>query len=375
MQQPLHYLCSVCLELEDVEDFLTLRAFTPSEPETCEGCGKEFSEEGYQIVGITLPEAAVARIQAQIEKCDQDGCGRVPDSEGPDGYILNDTNQSLYELLQELAMDGAIEGEVGRIISDLINAGAWKIVKFPAMECPDCRVQLENWYTEVVVESPIRVIKTPPSLPTDIRTKPVLTPPEEIEYYRSDCSRFLVHLTRANRVAGVYVSNITDEPEDGDLSASEILWVLLQSRRLSASKGKGMYGPAVCFTEKPLVALKDTLLGREFAVRGTSKVLTWAPYGLMFSKEYLRSKGVMPVVCAASRPAGVDGSLFVRLDEDTNWLHEREWRCTTDLDFDTSEAIVLVPHFAQVDQFRVLLDKASIRVRGILPLYDLFAWC
>ena len=159
--------------------------------------------------------------------------------------------------------------------------------------------------------------------------------------------------------------------------APEVLWSILASCRLRAKKGKGMYEKAVCFSEKPLVALKDTVMGAEARVRRGTRSLVWSAYGIMFEKTYLQSLGVRPVLHLddqerLSCPKEM-AHRIISFKEGTNWLHEREWRGATDLVFDITQCIVLVPNFEQAEIFRAALAEKGKRARGILPLHDLFA--
>ncbi|AKU96674.1 hypothetical protein AKJ09_03338 [Labilithrix luteola] len=133
----------------------------------------------------------------------------------------------------------------------------------------------------------------------------------------------------------------------------------------------------MCFTEKPLTALKDTILGNEARVRKKGRSKQWAPYGVMFSKDYLREHGARPAVHVTrqeweSLPVELQ-PYALRLGRRANWVHEREWRLGSDLVFDPARCIVLVPDFDQADAFRKALDARGLRVMGILPLIDLFA--
>ena len=171
--------------------------------------------------------------------------------------------------------------------------------------------------------------------------------------------------------------NIDYEDKIEKVSAPGVLWRILTEGRLYAKKGKGMHTKAVCFTEKPLGALKDTIIGREAEVRKSTRSLAWAPYGVMFDKSYLNTLGVAPVLHMSDEEHALCPPNFahrvVRFSTGANWLHEREWRAPDDIVFDLAQCIILVPDFEQAEIFRLELEKVGRRARGFLPLYDLFA--
>jgi Putative abortive phage resistance protein AbiGi, antitoxin len=113
----------------------------------------------------------------------------------------------------------------------------------------------------------------------------------DILYFRTDISPFLVHLAR--------------DVQNG-LTAGEALEQIIQQGKLFAgespvsdarfgkntsgmtTKEKKHYFGAICFTETPLNEVHCLL---EIADRKVKL----APYGIVFSKENLRRKGVSPV--------------------------------------------------------------------------------
>jgi hypothetical protein len=147
---------------------------------------------------------------------------------------------------------------------------------------------------------------------------------------------------------------------------------------LKAKRGRGSRAKAVCFTEKPLAALKDTILGSEARVRRGTRALGWSAYGVMFEKSYLQGLGVRPVLHLDDAGRAKMPEEFVHrvvsFEAGTNWLHEREWRAPGDVPFDPTKCVVLVPTFEQADVFRAALARHGKQtVRGFLPLLDLFA--
>jgi hypothetical protein len=250
-------------------------------------------------------------------------------------------------------------------------------VDLPDLSCPNCGTEFDNWYTDVKQERILVTLLVPHNIPSEIQGLP--EDPDHasfIEYFRADCSRYLVHLTKPGRVSFGF-DNVVYEKVERDFTAAEVLWAILISSTIQARRGKGMRRPAVCLTEKPLPALKDSLVGHE-ASRRRGRAISWSPYGVMFDKSYAMRKGVAPVLPCSPADANTipEESQFriTPLSHNSNWLHEREWRCATDLKFDLSEAVVLVPNWEQAEAFRSALTQRGQHARGFLPLFDLFAF-
>lgn len=298
----------------------------------------------------------------------------MDDEDGSELY--SNTNSLLYIALLKVAKrQPPGVNKCYALLDKILADGHWdSLLEMPGnITCSNCGYAFNHWMENVTLET-ITITRTTPVLPVEVTKLAPMKAPQEIEYYRSDCSKFLTHLTRARDLDFAF-SNINDVTHDKHFSAPEVLWLMLEEQTLRASAGAGMRAPAVCFTDKPLTALKDTLLGREAVIRKNRKVLTWSPYGLMFDKDYLRKLGVLPVVFGEQLPSGVDPGMYVYLEGDAYWVHEREWRIPRDLKFDRAEAVVLVPGFDQVQIFTELFQRFKFDVKGILPLYDLFGWC
>ena len=350
----------------------------PPQYPPCDLCREELTGQSYfALTGVTCRPAISAAIQKEIYACDADDCGRVWDSTDKE-WFLDELNNDLLTVFSEHVASLDDREEYPRLLKWLDANGVLESVEFPDIRCPKCSNALVGWFQEVKTATWHRTLPAVPPLPVEITSLPVasLRPEEMIEYYRSDCSNALIHLTKPAELSHLE-SNVDEGTKSQKFAAGEVLFLILVERVLKAARGKGLHAPAVCFTEKPLTALKDTLLGTESSVRHKNGVITWAPYGLMFSKAYLRGFGAAPVLHLNSEEEdSVPGELkhrIVPFSARSNWSHEREWRCRESISFDPAEAIVLLPRFEQVAAFQMALDRAKVKVRGYLPLFDLFA--
>lgn len=311
------------------------------------------------VVDVRLPQDVLNELQKDIGACE---------IEDPD---IADT--TLGDALLEYVPSETV---FGAVILRLVEGFDFDVIEWPSLTCRGCGAALENWWTEVRLRTVVQLVELLEQPPEEIASLPRRPPAESIEWWRSDSSSYLIHLTRGAR-AEISVDTIADRTYERDLSAPEMLWAILSSRRLKARSSKGMKEPAVCFTEKPLTALKDTILGAESRVRKKSRAKHWTSYGVMFPKEYLRAHGARPVLHVtaeewAALPPGLE-AYALRLEDRANWVHEREWRLGSDLVFELERCIVLVPTFEQANVFRRALDARGRTVRGILPLHDIFA--
>lgn len=231
-------------------------------------------------------------MRKSIHACEQEGCGGGTwDSE--DGDVIGaDTNTSIGDQLIECIPDTTT---FGKLILWLVESDDVSLVEWPELACRACGAELDGWGAEVKTRIHQDLVDRLPEPPPEISAITTKSPAEAIEWWRSDCSTYLVHLTRGASV-GVRVDNIDYEPKIERLSAPDLLWIILTDRTLKAKRGKGTKSSAVCFTEKPLTALKDTVLGAEAHVRRGKRALRWPAYGVMFEKDNLRGLGVRPVI-------------------------------------------------------------------------------
>lgn len=147
---------------------------------------------------------------------------------------------------------------------------------------------------------------------------------------RSDISDKVIHFTRG---------------ETTEVALSNLL-LIVGENLLRGGSGmiKGGYN-CVCFTEAPLPALASGLVKSGSFTR-------YSPFGLMFEKKWLYSRGGRPVIYQPDTE-------FSALPEDIRWRHvryepdadppidftwEREWRIKCDkLLFTQAEAAIIVP--------------------------------
>ena len=129
-------------------------------------------------------------------------------------------------------------------------------------------------------------------------------------------------------------------------AALDVLLTMVGEGRILGGTGmiKGGYRCA-CFTEAPLPAIAGGLVN-------TNSFTRYAPFGLMFSKDWLYERGGRPVIYQSDAE-------YNQLPETLRWRHvryeplsdpvidftwEREWRLPCDeLTFDASEVALVVP--------------------------------
>lgn len=210
-----------------------------------------------------------------------------------------------------------------------------------------------------------------------------MTNPIEIEDLlnrRSDLSTFVVHLTRGGPGGGPTAKeNLSAILTAGRIEARTPMgWTGTGRRRLSAAALDAM--KVVCFSETPLEHVYS--LFQE--IRGRSVKLS--PYGVAFTRETARSKGINPVWYvdmtpgrtwsvppalddlreqAAASPDGFDShpasKILPFIEAMGTWTGsrkefswEREWRHPGDFDFSWLDlALVLCPE-DEIDEFEGL---------------------
>lgn len=164
---------------------------------------------------------------------------------------------------------------------------------------------------------------------------------------RPDVSNALIHFTRG---------------ADG-FEPYQILAQILLSRQLQGSNRLIRGGhTCVCFTEAPVTVLKDGMHPR---IEGSGR---YSPFGLMFDKKWVFSKGGRPAIYQPDADYGLlPPSLAWRhvvydpvAGTDFTW--EREWRiCTDALAFDEREAVAVVPTSQWAEEliraYRVFADE------------------
>lgn len=159
---------------------------------------------------------------------------------------------------------------------------------------------------------------------------------------RADISGQVIHFTKG----------------DSEREAFDTLRNILRDGCLkpSGKKIKGRY-PCVCFTEAPLASLSQGLINANQYGR-------YSLFGVMFDKPWLYEKGGRPVIYQPDTEFGL-------LPEAVRWRHmryepgrtppvdftwEREWRINTQVEFDASNAALVVPSKAWADEIKAEHD-------------------
>ena len=206
---------------------------------------------------------------------------------------------------------------------------------------------------------------------------------------KQDYSQFLVHLTKDDLFA-------LPGGENQVIPAREVLNRILDEQKLKAFNHFFPYSPnlilqntstikkfnVVCFTETPIHQINILL---DKAIKKNFKP---EPYGLVFTKEYIRKKGGNPVFYVTKKIAHplwqylyepyVEGKAqapddickllaLVTVCQERNDFHwEREWRVIGDLEFDLKDIYCgLCPE----DEISHFTDKYS-SVKFISPTWD-----
>lgn len=198
--------------------------------------------------------------------------------------------------------------------------------------------------------------------------------PAEFLKRKRDFSPLLVHLTRDNHPD-------SKEPQ----KAKEVLERILLQRKLRAFSPYCLFNSeieadkqlkdmfkVVCFTETPL-DLVDTLI---MPLEGRS--LTPQPYGLVFTKEFVKQKGGNPVfyvsrglfeslwkVFEDARKRNFDCgencllALVSKCDDKIDFHWEREWRIVGDMDFEYKDVFCGICPEENISEFEGKFDPIT----------------
>jgi hypothetical protein len=172
---------------------------------------------------------------------------------------------------------------------------------------------------------------------------------------KKDYSPLLVHLTREGEINGVAMTaryRLNSILSDKTLKAFNYKYCLFCSKLNSLSESMQDKFKVVCFTETPLDQI-DILLTQVYG-----RNITFAPYGLVFKKEYIRQMGGNPVFyvgedlfssfwdlydTATKRDFSKQDNKLLALvnkcDETIDFHWEREWRIVGNLEFSPAEDI------------------------------------
>ncbi|MDA8791912.1 hypothetical protein N9N67_01630 [Bacteriovoracaceae bacterium] len=362
-------VCRRCYEASS--DFIKAEKHTEIIEKECNLCNEEINNEYYDIVNIDLKFELKKESLILIL-----GCNSCIEEDG----FYNWKKEFFGEReLNGVIEDAFIEGKNGiedTSYRELLNyLDITEYIEASDYCCPKCNYNFESWLDEVKIKSNRMLIPEIPKLPENIKKIPDLKLSKKIEFYRADYSNYLIHLTK-KLLLPVRVDNESYIETMKELEAVEILYIILENATIKAFKGIGMKSEAVCFTEKPLSAIKETLFGNEKYVRENSRSILWDSFGLMFEKEYLINKfKAAPVISVDKTEMDkVDKGLHFRVvlgNLNKNWCHEREWRTKESIKFDTKEAIVIVPTFEYAKEFKNILDASGIEVKGFIPIWDI----
>jgi hypothetical protein len=163
---------------------------------------------------------------------------------------------------------------------------------------------------------------------------------------RDDISDQLIHFTKP----------VKNDPDNFLSNSLKVFGKIIKEKVLNGGTGyiRGSYR-CICFTEAPLTKLPIMFANRK------SMGIRYSPYGFMFSKKWLHSKGARPVIYG-------DDSDFEKLPEELRYRHvklffgnkystdytwEREWRLLNDsLEFSPADVTLVVPHRKVADALR-----------------------
>ena len=129
-------------------------------------------------------------------------------------------------------------------------------------------------------------------------------------------------------------------PAAPSLDAASRLASILQTETIFGTQPYGVRSPIVCFTE-------STRQGLDHLVRD----LGYEPWGLMFTKDYAWGQGAAPALYVRSDDfSALDTTpqefraRAIRLEPgDSEWLHEREWRCPCEeFTFERKDVVALL---------------------------------
>lgn len=370
------YICDSCSEKHSSLVELDTDQLLEDDHELCRLCGVELSGEVNYISKVLVNEELHKLINSQIVGCYNSGCRGCGSWDSVDKeWIGRELTGTLFDAF--INIWSVVEDDEYKVLLEEVTEDELKFDD--EFKCGYCGNSLVDWNDEITIKTVVRYIEPIPPLPAELRTLSITNAAEQIEYFRSDCSNCLIHLTKPGSVLES-VDNVDYEPNERQCTAAEILYLIISTGTIKASQSQGMPTEAVCFTEKPLTALKDMLVGQEAQVRTEKNGIQWYPYGVMFEKNVAIEKyKAAPAVHVSSEEMNIlkkssSGIYFrtVRSGEKSNYIHEREWRSPTTVRFDSKDAIVIVPTWEQAAEFKKVFAETGIEVRGILPILDVF---
>ena len=148
---------------------------------------------------------------------------------------------------------------------------------------------------------------------------------------REDLSEKLIHLTRN-------MDSISGE--------NRFFKILSEKYILGTNTNIRCSSNCICFSEAPISSIGRIIASKNEEIR-------YAPFGFMFSKEYLFKLGARPVLYETEEEYNLlpeelkyKHVIFdLSADKKTDWTWEREWRLKTDkLDLDPKNTTVIIPN-------------------------------
>ncbi|MCB0421349.1 MAG: hypothetical protein KDD61_10145 [Bdellovibrionales bacterium] len=372
----MRYVCDECISSKGEYFETESDELIDGDLESCYFCDNELVGEVSVISSINVTDDLHNLIQDQIVGCFNPGCVGCGSWDSIDKeWIGRDLSGSIYDAFVNV-WDVIENEDYKNLLSEADQDDFHFEVDFT---CGHCGCQLNDWNDEVKIKSITYFIPHIPRLPQELRELTLTKAADQIEYFRSDCSNCLIHLTKPARVVEK-VNNVDYEPQERGCTAAEVLYLILSAKKIRASKGPGMLSEAVCFTEKPLTALKEMLIGNEAKVRREKNGINWFPYGLMFEKEFAMEKyKVCPAIHLNDEEIDEiqtsSSNLSFRVvkrNKVLDFAHEREWRAASDVNFEPKDVVLIVPTWEQAIDFQKILSENQIQVKGFLPLLDVF---
>ncbi|MGF0004582.1 DUF2971 domain-containing protein [Bacillus altitudinis] len=190
---------------------------------------------------------------------------------------------------------------------------------------------------------------------------------------------YLTHLTRSS----------SGKREGISEDRLDILIKILNDKKLIAS-GKGFINsgePVVCLQDVPLYGVSQNVKHEMVINQSKYRRKRYEPIGIAISKEYVFSKGGLPVIY--EKPTIQEGKeKFPNIPQELlwrvvsydlsdmkayiDWTHEREWRVKGDLEFSLSDVYVILSDNMMYKDFTKKVEPELIKeLRGIIVLEGL----
>lgn len=178
---------------------------------------------------------------------------------------------------------------------------------------------------------------------------------------RDDLSEKLIHLTR---------------DFDGYTGKDRFYQILNTKKLTGTNTNIRSKQNCVCFSEAPISSIGRIIASNRDEIR-------YAPYGFMFSKEYLFKLGARPVIYQTEEEYGLlpmelqykHVAFNIISEKVIDWTWEREWRLQNDyIILDPKKVTLIIPKRIDLDNI-IVLDQSrkraiSTRTFGPFPQTD-----